>query len=932
MRASVREILQPVLGDDGAWERLSREIVSEVVAPGASLRSVGEAVHDVLVIESGVFEVSTPGSPPRWATAGSMIGLAASLSGAPSPLSVTAVRHGRLSRIPARALGHMGGDVRSSMAAVARMAQLPDHELATLPPDPLVITALLEGVDDELEATIVQQLEEAVRSLEGGRLVRITATPPASGLELAEELATYEDGARTVVYVVRGGDGDRAASLVGHADRVVLLQPFGLSSPASAARTVACDGASRRHTELVHVLGARESEGRSTRRMQAPRNVKRIHILPELSATRLELLLTDMRQSAREHESLREFEVFAELSGPELAWVQSTLQWERVDGGSLLVRQGDAADDAWLLRAGRLQVVRETPAGERHVAWLGPGAVVGETALLTEGRRTESVRAVRDSTVARLDRQTIAMLLERSIGFARAVTRIVVARSMGEFGVGMRRARTLAVVPLTEPDRVARFVAELADVLGAEGLDATVVDAARLNSTLGRDASSTRRGDVGDGEIIAWLDSLERRHDAVVLVCSAEVDSWTRRAVRQSDHVLLVADAKSAPARRPIEEALLGDGGGTASIVGDAGSREGIGFVGVRHLVLLQPTGITEATGTGAWLAERPLHTHHHMREGGRGDLARLARRVTGRAVALALSGASSRAPAHFGAVRAMADHGLPIDIVSGSSSGAGVAALVVTGMPTVEGLARAIDVVSKGVPRFRELQPPITALTSGLEADRVLQGVYGDRQLEDQLIPAILTAVDIRRHRLVQLTKGPLWKLVRASGSLPLLWPPVWHEGDLLVDGGIISYLPVEVFGDQADAGLVIASNLDETAGQGAPAFEGSLQYGTHISGWGELARRLRRSSAARPPGLVEILFHTMAIPSFQQLEGLAALAARDNVCVLTPPLGSFGLFEVTEKIGRGLESAAWAYAREKLGEVAAAWRGRRGGGHTLQ
>jgi len=271
-----------------------------------------------------------------------------------------------------------------------------------------------------------------------------------------------------------------------------------------------------------------------------------------------------------------------------------------------------------------------------------------------------------------------------------------------------------------------------------------------------------------------------------------------------------------------------------------------------------------------------------------------------------------------------MEDLGLPIDVASGSSSGAGVAALVASGLRAEEGLAQAIAIIAAGAPRLRHFQPPITALTSGAEADRALQRVFGDRQLEDQLIPAVLTAVDIRRHRPVHLTRGPIWKLVRASGSLPLLWPPVWHENDLLVDGGIIDYLPVEVFGDQVDDGLVIASNLDATAGTGAPAFEGALDYGTVLNSWGELARRLRRSTQARPPGLIDILFHTMAIPSFQQQEGLAALAQRDNVCMLTPPLDAFGLFEVDAQVGRSLEAASWQHARRELAGVAARWHAR--------
>lgn len=924
MLRDLRETLQSVLGDIDSWDRLRSQVSRESVVPGTLVRSAGEPVSDVLMVEHGLFEVTTPGAPPRWAAAGSIVGLAASLSGALSEVTVTALRHGRLSRIPARALWDHGEDVRASMAAVARLAQLPDHGVVTLPPDPLVLTVLLESCNEDLAVAITSHLEEAVRALEGGRLVRFAATPSAAAGDLAEELAAHEANAQTVVYVVHGGDGARAADVVSHADRVIVFQPNGVEAAGSRAFATACDGSTRRHTELIYVSGERESKARTTRRMRIPPNVKQIHLLPDPSSARLELLLTDLRRGAREHESLRDFEVFAELTGPELAWIQGTLRWERIDGGSLLLRQGDLADDAWLVRAGRLEEVRESAVGERHVSWLGPGTFVGEATLLTHGRRSTSVRAVRDSTVARMDQRTIDALFERSIGFARALARVLLKRRTGNTRAAVRRARTFAVVPLAGAERVGRFVAELAAACEEAGFEATVVDEARLNEALGHEASTTRRGDVGDGELISWLDQLERGHDAVILVCGGDVDSWTRRAIRQSDHILLVADATTSPALRPTERALHGIDATDAANPSGSRGRDELRSVAARHLVLLQPAGISEATGTGGWLAERPHHTHHHVRAGDRGDLARLARRLTGRAVALALSGASSRAPAHFGVVRAMEDLALPIDVASGSSSGAGIAALVACGLRAEAGLAQAIAIIAAGAPRLSHFQPPITALTSGAAADRAVQAVFGDRQLEDQLIPAVLTAVDIRRHRPVHLTRGPIWKLVRASGSLPLLWPPVWHENDLLVDGGIINYLPVEVFGDEVDDGLVIASNLDESAGTGAPAFEGTLNYGTVMSSWKELARRLRRSTAARPPGMIDILFHTMAIPSFQQQEGLAALAERDNVCVLTPPLGSFGLFEVNAQIGRSLEAASWQHARTELARVAATWHAR--------
>lgn len=83
-------------------------------------------------------------------------------------------------------------------------------------------------------------------------------------------------------------------------------------------------------------------------------------------------------------------------------------------------------------------------------------------------------------------------------------------------------------------------------------------------------------------------------------------------------------------------------------------------------------------------------------------------------------------------------------------------------------------------------------------------------------------------------------------------------------------------------------------------------------------------KQRSTRPLGLIDILFHAMGIPSFQQQEGLAALAERDNVCILTPTLGSFGLFEVSAEIGRALEIASFEHARLELNRVASLWHAR--------
>jgi hypothetical protein len=91
--------------------------------------------------------------------------------------------------------------------------------------------------------------------------------------------------------------------------------------------------------------------------------------------------------------------------------VDSAPHWLRLRRGAALVEQGDPGHELYLLFDGLLAVEIDG----RTVAELGPGAVVGEVALLEGGRRTATLRAVTSCRVAavpgdRIDRATLAEL------------------------------------------------------------------------------------------------------------------------------------------------------------------------------------------------------------------------------------------------------------------------------------------------------------------------------------------------------------------------------------------------------------------------------------------------------------------------------------------------------------------------------------------
>ena len=99
------------------------------------------------------------------------------------------------------------------------------------------------------------------------------------------------------------------------------------------------------------------------------------------------------------------------------------------------------------------------------------------------------------------------------------------------------------------------------------------------------------------------------------------------------------------------------------------------------ELVLLHPDTASRPSRTLAWLTARTVTAHHHVRLGNDADMRRLARRVSGRAVGLVLGGGGARGFAHIGTLRALAEAGISVDVVGGTSIGALIAAAVAADM-----------------------------------------------------------------------------------------------------------------------------------------------------------------------------------------------------------------------------------------------------------
>lgn len=79
---------------------------------------------------------------------------------------------------------------------------------------------------------------------------------------------------------------------------------------------------------------------------------------------------------------------------------------EFFESGEYMIRQGDKADAAFVVLEGEGKVlIRDGSGQEREIGIIGPGDLVGEVALLAQGRRTASVRATTPLHAVVFDRE-----------------------------------------------------------------------------------------------------------------------------------------------------------------------------------------------------------------------------------------------------------------------------------------------------------------------------------------------------------------------------------------------------------------------------------------------------------------------------------------------------------------------------------------------
>jgi NTE family protein len=544
-------------------------------------------------------------------------------------------------------------------------------------------------------------------------------------------------------------------------------------------------------------------------------------------------------------ERLEGFSLLENVGDAGLRNLLSEANWFGLPGGMLLERGGENDAALFLVVTGCLGIFVPDVSGQRRMVALAPaGETVGEMSLITQAHEhSAQLVALRDTELLRIGPEAFNQLVARHPRVMVNLMRQTAKRLRNATrGAGSPRPKTFAIVPLQPGLESAPVAHRLASALAEMGSRAAVLDISAAEQSA------------------EWFNTFEAAHDVVFYRGDSPDSSWTHQCLRQADRIFLLARTDQPLPLSPLDLPAFKE---RAS--------------GLPELLLLHPADVRPGLPEHFSMRSGLFESHHHVRAGNSRDIGRLARFIAGRAVGIVLAGGGARGFAHIGIIKALKEAGVPFDHVGGTSMGAIIAAGLAMewDVPELTDRMRQVFVDSNPLSDFTL---PLIALVRGRKASIMLERHFGDIRIEELAKPFFCVSSDLTTGRIHEHRAGILWRALRASVALPGILPPVTYHGHLLVDGGVMNNLPVDVMREHAmGAGPIIACDIT-----------GELDLQARDDRYGErpwwwlVGQRMRGN-----PSIISILMRSGTVGS----EAQRRLVREQADYLIEPPMPDIGL-----------------------------------------
>ena len=182
--------------------------------------------------------------------------------------------------------------------------------------------------------------------------------------------------------------------------------------------------------------------------------------------------------------------------------------------------------------------------------------------------------------------------------------------------------------------------------------------------------------------------------------------------------------------------------------------------------------------------------------------------------IALVLGGGAARGFAHIGVIRVLEQERIPVDLVVGTSVGSLIGAVYASHKDSFELEWTAFQLDQDDLFDFGIVNAVVgMGYAKGDKLERFVRESVKQKDIEQLRVPFAAVATDLNWGQRVVLDKGSVARAVRASSAIPGVFEPVPHQGKLLVDGGVVDNIPIDV-AKAKGADLVIAVDISADVG----------------------------------------------------------------------------------------------------------------------
>ena len=454
-------------------------------------------------------------------------------------------------------------------------------------------------------------------------------------------------------------------------------------------------------------------------------------------------------------QALKAIPLFKELANEDLDLIASRLKRISYAKGQTIFREGDIGDAMYLVESGQVIVWDEKEGEEGEaLAYLGRGSFVGEIALLLAEPRSASLKVALDADLYVLEKRDFDQLINErpaiAIQMTRELSQRLVNTTQQRFKARARRISALWGTDYGELiETIDRHLKKSVAILPLEG------------------CPPPRRMEHLTEVMI--LEDLEVTIENLAGILGVQVEVF--------GHIFLLLPAQaSALGRRAL---ALAD---TVISIGEP------------------PQWVTDNVAS-----EKVWQSSHDSEQ-----LSRIARRLTGHTVGLALSSGGGKGFAHLGVLKVLKEENIPIDMIAGTSAGAFFSIPFIRDWDADRYSEFVDEVKTLNRKTNWDIDWPIprSGILKGIKAKDLIARLVENKQFEDLDVPFYCVAADVMTGQEEVFHSGDIANAIRASLSIPGLANPWQIQNQYFIDGAFVNPIPARLL-RECGADIVIASSV---------------------------------------------------------------------------------------------------------------------------